>query len=483
MDCTKVKLEIKEEKYDADGESSYSGYTDFPVSHGIKCEHEQKPMISSELVVAKEDPEHLESVTYDSNPPGCSKESSVLKNETGQDSSPEDNMGTNKVECELENDESILKVESNDPNISKEEVRDFIEGTFSKNVAVFPDEAANDEVPMTADSNVLEKKRFELFCDVTVEGVYKCVLCEHSTLFISSFKKHISAEHRDAFKFRCDKCDKLFISKTKLNQHTYIHRINSMQCSHCDHTSKSVREHHKHYNTKHGRKIKCKHCNYVTSVKLRLQAHIKHNHDASILFPHICMICKKDFPIASQLEKHQSRHSGARPFKCRFCDYRCSISSGIREHEKALHIERKHYKCSSCQKRLSTEKELNEHMQISHPEFRPFSCRFCYFRCSRKRGIYRHEKGQHIEEMCYKCSSCQDSFSTEKELNEHKRPYSSIPGKCKTQINLSRTRNKVKAKASPPQDELQTVMKCDACNEHFPSKKVLSKHQRYCVFC
>ena len=86
MDCAMKKEEvvIKEEKYDADEGSSYSGCTHYPILEEIKYENEQKPTILPECMSAvSEDPEYPEySIETD-----C-KESSMPKSGTIQESIP-----------------------------------------------------------------------------------------------------------------------------------------------------------------------------------------------------------------------------------------------------------------------------------------------------------------------------------------------------------------------------------------------------------
>lgn len=57
----------------------------------------------------------------------------------------------------------------------------------------------------------------------------------------------------------------------------------------------------------------------------------------STQFPH-CHICNKTFCDNSRFNRHMKIHSGAKPFACQHCNYRCNRSDNLKKH-----IFTKHY--------------------------------------------------------------------------------------------------------------------------------------------
>ena len=417
-------------------------------------------------------------------------ESPVSKSESGN--SPADYRGITTFECgiqgELGDDKDFLKVESNNPDVSKEEVYSFLEHSGYENVTVIPNEAACSEVNSTSNVNILKAKRLRQYCDSkSIEGKYKCAFCEFISPLISRLKQHISDKHRDSFKYTCDKCGKGFLSKRLLHQHTQrIHLVNvkPVSCLKCDHTSISHREHVTHQKL-HTPKTKCGLCNFVTWDKRCLQRHTKNKHDPNIILPHQCLTCKKGFSSMSELAKHQRTHSGFRPFKCTLCDYQSSDKFGLRKHVLRKHVlsnlEKKRYRCRLCKINFDAENEFNKHNENHHGFNKRIKkltlrCKYCDYMFTKPQSLRKHEQNQHIERKLYKCRHCQKKFNTEQEKTEHEQPSESISStKCR-RLPLAK---------DPPlsKDPITfSVLICDDCNEHFPNAKVLSKHKKYCVF-
>ncbi|KAJ8411569.1 hypothetical protein AAFF_G00163770 [Aldrovandia affinis] len=47
---------------------------------------------------------------------------------------------------------------------------------------------------------------------------------------------------------------------------------------------------------------------------------------------HACGICGKSFPFQSSLSQHMRKHTGARPYKCPYCDHRASQKGNLKVH-------------------------------------------------------------------------------------------------------------------------------------------------------
>lgn len=170
--------------------SSYSGCTHYPVLEEIKYENEPKPKISTDSLfcAVKENPQHLQILLpgYVSNLLDC-KQSSVQKSETGTEMLPENIEIIPKADCDKHglsaaDYEDILKVESNDPGVSKEEVCDFLEDSgynvTGYNSTVFPKKSTDHDDVLSAENNYPIKVP-QLYSDLeSVGGKYLCNMCE-----------------------------------------------------------------------------------------------------------------------------------------------------------------------------------------------------------------------------------------------------------------------------------------------------------------
>ena len=63
---------------------------------------------------------------------------------------------------------------------------------------------------------------------------------------------------------------------------------------------------------------------------------------------HKCPICFKIMRTKQHMEEHIRLHTGEKPFKCRFCDYRSAQKSNIYVHVKAKHPEKGQQTAISC---------------------------------------------------------------------------------------------------------------------------------------
>ena len=90
---------------------------------------------------------------------------------------------------------------------------------------------------------------------------------------------------------------------------------------------------------------------------------------------------------------HIRSHTGEKPFKCRYCDYRCAQSGNRLVHERLVHG----YWYHSLFAQISTlavsfrqEASLLGSHQVTHWK-KPFKCRYCDYRCTQSGNRLVHE--------------------------------------------------------------------------------------------
>lgn len=55
---------------------------------------------------------------------------------------------------------------------------------------------------------------------------------------------------------------------------------------------------------------------------------------------HHCVYCKAICQSVSHLARHMRKHTGEKPFSCRYCGFRCSRDDNRKEHELKKHPNR-----------------------------------------------------------------------------------------------------------------------------------------------
>ena len=89
------------------------------------------------------------------------------------------------------------------------------------------------------------------------------------------------------------------------------------------------------------------------------------------VFRHQCKTCKSVFESNWKLKRHETIHSGEKPFKCRFCPKKFRLSDGLKQHQKRhakLILEkRKYLGCNTCNKTFKDAKSLEKH-NCSHKD-------------------------------------------------------------------------------------------------------------------
>ena len=151
-------------------------------------------------------------------------------------------------------------------------------------------------------------------------------------------------EHNDKPRpYVCTVCDKRFIEKCHLIQHSEIHKgdENMYSCTQCE-KSFTTRRYLAYHMNVHKGKYKCTECGmcFINNGVLRDHQRSHSQEKPFDRVPHSqekrfeCTVCRKRFAVSRHLVRHSRIHSGEKPYKCLECDRAFSRSESLRLHMK-----------------------------------------------------------------------------------------------------------------------------------------------------
>lgn len=231
-----------------------------------------------------------------------------------------------------------------------------------------------------------------------LKSKYKCDVCEYSTLWENGLKLHMQIHAKK--RFECNVCSKLFSRKNTLKIHERSHHGDKpFECDIC----------HKRYGSK-------------TSLAYHMET--SHVDKALRSYKYTCYICKYNSMSLTYLRYHMRRHSGIRPFKCRFCPKRCTVNYQCKVHELTHTKQRRYFPCQSS-KNLATQKTLRSHMEthlLKTQRVKKYECNECDSRFYKKKTLLNHHQSKHNsqqEDVRHVCQKCSKEFKTSRSLKFH----------------------------------------------------------------
>lgn len=141
--------------------------------------------------------------------------------------------------------------------------------------------------------------------------------------------------------------------------------------------------------------------------------------------PHKCQLCPFSFRSATELQRHESTHSGERPFLCELCGAgfvrKCHLQLHVRRHSG----ERRHA-CQECRMRFFTPSDLARHEAIHQVTDKPLECHLCHLSFRRAFHLERHIR-RHNDAAPFACKLCGAFFSSAAALRSHDKHHR-MPG-------------------------------------------------------
>ncbi|XP_063911194.1 gastrula zinc finger protein XlCGF57.1-like [Zophobas morio] len=264
------------------------------------------------------------------------------------------------------------------------------------------------------------------------EQTLKCPHCNRHFIFQSEVKRHMSEVHaQSAETFKCEICD--FTCKTKRTLKNHGARVHTKdflyKCQSCDkgYMSRDALDTHEKIQHQGVRHV-CQHCGKVFLTETCFTKHCKSHDPDHIKEVFTCQVCLAVLRSYSGYSRHMKRHNGQLPsYVCDICGKRVNTAESLNYHKKT-HIGEKNYLCGNCGKGFITKQTLIEHTRV-HTKERPFPCLVCSKRFTQKSSLNVHMR-RHTGERPYgfttpdgtgilSCSRCQKTFSCAFKLRKH----------------------------------------------------------------
>ncbi|XP_060532818.1 gastrula zinc finger protein XlCGF57.1-like isoform X2 [Cylas formicarius] len=316
---------------------------------------------------------------------------------------------------------------------------------------------------------------------------YKCNLCNKKFISQELLTVHLAA-HENTKPFECLNCSKRFRKLHTFEDHIKMHGRYTLSTKHLIRAKKKQITKMKipilktvkilgaqesiccRLETKQIESLTCQFCQKSYTTAYKLQMHIKGHLGKH---PFKCVMCQRGFARKSDCLNHERTHTKEKTFICKICGKGLSSSATLRVHLKQ-HTGRPE-KCEICQKQFCRKSELTLHMQ-KHRGERPFLCTECGMSFAQSSHLTSHVS-IHSEARPFKCQSCDKTFKTKELLKVHMRLHGEKRFKCCICMYQCHKNYRLQQhmKMHQGRSDLKSNV-CQLCNKGFSSAQLLNSH-------
>ena len=240
------------------------------------------------------------------------------------------------------------------------------------------------------------------------ERPFPCELCDWRFKTRRCLHSHLQRHKKDTLEkiYKCSTCDKAFAFKSDWANHEKNHELRKTKgfsCTLCDFKTSLPSCLSGHMSNKHSdlKPYKCNLCEYASKSSKCLSRHIMYIHDklkrpkrtAPNRFKCTHPGCSYATCSNVSLDIHIRKHTGEKPFSCKFCEYKCATGGSLNTHL-LRHTDERRFACTQCDYKARQPMALTNHMR-THTGERPFGCDQCGYRATQKQSLARHVYNVH----------------------------------------------------------------------------------------
>lgn len=226
--------------------------------------------------------------------------------------------------------------------------------------------------------------------------------------------------------YKCETCEKLFLSKNDLRKHGRVHTNERPYiCAQCHQGFRQAGSLKNHIASRHANGLGetevevyiCNYCQKAFPIKERLRLHLRVHTGVK---PYACQMCPKAFARGGQLVQHMRTHTGSKPYVCRTCGAGFTCSANLKLHVKR-HMEVRDYVCDLCGKTFYRRDALRKHLSCLHGNVKAFHCKICN---KDFKGHLPQHLRTHKNDKPHGCAHCGARFAQRSQLTVHQRVHS-----------------------------------------------------------
>ncbi|OWF47845.1 uncharacterized protein LOC110453822 [Mizuhopecten yessoensis] len=248
-----------------------------------------------------------------------------------------------------------------------------------------------------------------------------CDICQGRFGNKDALNRHVLQKH-DTKSHKCPECPTAFSTPDRLQRHiAVVHPQQPYACSICDIQFQSMSEKQRHMSSTHAQRVnaRVKSVQWATKLSSRMAKNvvestivpqvnvpdIKHNQFTNVPRVNIpdvkrnrlwaCKICRKTFTFVPDRQRHMVEMHGSTSYKktCSTCGLMFATKSRLKKHE-TLHTGEKPFPCHICHNVFRTRAGLSVHLQY-HTGERQYSCTVCNKSFLMKNHLKLHTMGAH----------------------------------------------------------------------------------------